>query len=90
MKYQKVYKRTRPENGRLAKAHGLRKIQKDFVHILKFCPIMDVASIWVLEQYLSKIFQPLTVYDYNMKDSSDVVNRIKNIPPDPSDVFYFH
>ena len=67
-----------------------KKIQKDFVHILKFLSIIDAASIWMFEQYLSKIFQPPTIYDYNMRDSSNVVNRIKNIPPDLSDLFYFH
>ena len=59
------------------------------VHILKFRPIIDAASTWVFEQYLSKIFQPLTGYVYNMRDSSDVVNRIKNIPPNFSDLFFF-
>ena len=44
---EKVYKRTRSKNGRLARAHGLHKIQKDFVHILKFHLIIDAASIWV-------------------------------------------
>ena len=32
-----------------------------------------------IEQYLSKIFQPLTINDYNIKDSLDAVNRINHI-----------
>ena len=30
-----------------------------------------------VRQYLSEIFQPLTINDYNIKDSFDAVNRLK-------------
>ena len=46
---EEVYKRTRPIDGRLARAHGLHKLQKkkkkEIVHLLKFRPIKDAGKI---------------------------------------------
>ena len=79
---EEVYKRIRPKNVRLARAHGTPKINKDFIHFPKFWPIIDTTGSihYHVEQYLSKIFQPLTINDYNIKDSFDAGNQIKNIP----------
>ena len=45
---EEVYKRTRPIDGRLARAHGLHKLQKkkkEIVHLLKFRTIKDAGKI---------------------------------------------
>ena len=79
---EEVRKRICPKNARLASAHGAPKIHKDFVHLPKFRPIIDIAgsTYYHVRQYLSEIFQPFTTNDYNIKDSFDAANRIKNIP----------
>ena len=44
---EEVYKRTRPIDGRLARALGLHELQKkkEIVHLLKFRPIKDAGKI---------------------------------------------
>ena len=72
----KVYKRICPKNARLARVHGLTYIHKDFVHLPKFQPIIVTTNSthYRVRQYLSTIFQPFTINDYNIKDSFDIVN----------------
>ena len=79
---EEVYKRIRPKNARLARAHGVPKIHKYFAHLPKFRAIIDTAGSihYHVRQYLSEIFQPLTTNDYNIKDFFEAVNWIKNIP----------
>ena len=43
------YKTMRPKNGKLAKAHGLPKIHKEYSSILKFRPIVDIRPNILLE-----------------------------------------
>ena len=84
------YQRNRPKNARLARAHETPKIHKDFVHLPKFRPIINTTGLahYHVGQCLSEIFQPLTINDYNIKDSFDAVNWIKNIPKELFDEGY--
>ena len=85
-----MYKKIRPKNARLAKAHGTPKIHKDFVHFPKFRPILDTtgSTHYRVGQCLSEIVQPLAINDYNIKDSFHAVNRIKNISKELFDESY--
>ena len=87
---EEIYQRTRPQNGRLARAHGLPKIHKEFVNLPKFRPIVDTRGIvhYHVGKYLSEIFNPLTNNEYTIKDSFDAAARINNIPQELFDQRY--
>ena len=49
---------------------------------------LQLITHYHVGQYLSKIFQLLTINDYNTKDSFDDGNQIKNIPKELFDAGY--
>ena len=55
---EEVYKRIRPKNARLARAHGVPKIHKYFANLPKLRAIIDTAGSihYHVRQYLSEIF----------------------------------
>ena len=79
---EEIYQRIRPQNGRLARAHGLPKIHKEFVNLPKFRPIVDTTGTvhYHVGEYLSELFNPLTSNEYTIKDSFNAATRINNIP----------
>ena len=79
-----MYKRIFPKNATLERARGLYQTHKDFIHLSKFRPVIDVTSSThhPAGEYLSKMFKSLTINDYNVKDSFNDVNCIKNISPE--------
>ena len=60
-----------------ARAHSLPKIHKHFFHLPNLRPNIDTTHYHV-SQYLSEIFQPFTINDYDIKDSFYPGNRIEN------------
>ena len=79
---EEAYKRIRTKNVSLARSHVLSKIHQDFVYLPKLRPFIDTTSStrYHVGQYLSEIFQALTVNNYKIEDSFVVVNRMINIP----------
>ena len=49
---------------------------------------LQLITHYHVGQYLSEIFQLLTISDYNAKDSFDAGNQIKNIPKELFDKGY--
>ena len=49
---------------------------------------LQLITHYHVGQYLSEIFQLLTISDYNAKDSFDAGNQIKNIPKELFDEGY--
>ena len=87
---EEIYQRIRPQNGRLARAHGLPKIHKEFVNLPKFQTIGDTTGTvhYHVGKYLSELFNPLTSNEYTIKDSFDAATRINNIPQELFDQGY--
>ena len=79
---EKTYQGIRPQNGRLARAHGLPKTHKEFLNLPQFCPILDTTGTvhYHVGKYLSELSNPLTSNEYTIKYFFDAVTRIKNIP----------
>ena len=59
---EQKYQRIRPQNRRLAGAHGLPKIHKEFANLPKFRPIVETTGTvhYHVGKYLSEVFKPLT------------------------------
>ena len=87
---EEIYPRIRPQNGRLARAHGLPKIHKEFVNLPKFQPIVDTTGTvyYHIGKKLSELFNPLTSNKYSIKDYLYAVTRIKDIPQELLDQGY--
>ena len=79
-----IFKEIRPQNAKLARAHGLPKIHKTFETIPSFRPIVDTTGTthYSVGKYLSNLLNPLTHNEYTLKDSFDAVERINAIPPE--------
>ena len=84
------YNAMRPKNGKLAKAHGLPKIDKEYSNILKFRPIVDSTGMphYSTGKFLTNLLNPLSTNEFTLKDSFNAVNKIKNIPPHLHDDVY--
>ena len=78
------FKAMRPENAKIARAHGLPKIHKNFERIPPFRPIIDTtgSTHYGVGKYITELLSPLTQNAYSLKDSFDAVERINNIPRD--------
>ena len=87
---EEIYQRMRPQNRRLARAHDLPKIYQEFVNLPKFWPIVFTARTvhYHVGKHLSELFNPLACNEYTIKDSFDVVTRLKNIPQELFDLVY--
>ena len=72
----------RPKNVKLARAHGLPKIHKEYNNIPKFRPIVDTTGTphYSAGKFLTNLLNPLAMNEFTLKDSFDAVNKIKNIP----------
>ena len=73
----------RPKNGKLARAHGLPKIHKEYSSIPKFRPIVVTTGTphYSTGKFLTNLLNQLAMNEFTLKDSFDAVNKIKNIPP---------
>ena len=71
----------RPKNDKLARAHGLPKIHKEYNNIPKFRPIVDTTGTphYSAGKFLTNLLNPLAMNEFTLKDSFDAVNKIKNI-----------
>ena len=75
-------KQMRPMSAQLGRAHALPKIDKVFADIPKFCPIIDKTNTpyCKIGQYLSSLFEPLTINNYTLKDCFEAANKFKSVP----------
>ena len=80
---EEEYNTMRPKNGKLSRAHGLPKIQKEYSNIPKFRPIADTTGTphYSAGKFLTNLLNLLAMNEFTLKDSFDAVNKIKNIPP---------
>ena len=80
----KVFKKIRPQNAKLVRAHGLPKVHKTFNSIPPFRPITDTTGTahYSVGKYLSELLNPLTQNMHTVKDSFDAANKINQILPD--------
>ena len=80
----------RPKAASLGRAHGLPKTHKQFSDIPAFRPIIDTTTTphYNVGKFLASLLNPLTINDYNLKDTFDAVSAIKAIPPDLFDQGY--
>ena len=74
----------RPQNAKVARAHGLPKVHKQFDKVPPFRPIIDTtgSTHYGVGKYITKLLNPLTQNNYSLKDSFDAVERINKIPKD--------
>ena len=77
-----IYDQIRPMNAKIARAHGLPKVHKDFERIPPFRPIIDTigSTHSLVGKYLTNLLHPLTQNSYSIKDSFEAASRIENIP----------
>ena len=77
-----VYNEIRPQNAKIARAHGLPKVHKSYERIPPFRPIIDTtgSTHYGVGKYITDLLHPLTQNEYALKDSFDAVERIQNIP----------
>ena len=81
---EEQYKKLRPQNARVARAHALPNIHKKFTVLPKFRPIVDTTSTcyYNVGSYLTDLLNPLTQNEFIIGDSLDAANKIKSIPPE--------
>lgn len=72
------------------RAHGLPKTHKPFESLPKFRPIVDTTNTthYGVGKFLSQLLQPLTQNDFNIQDSFDAVDRIRNVSDELFDQGY--
>ena len=60
-----------PKNGKIARAHGLPKIHKEYSNITKFRPIVDTTGTphYSAEKFLTNLLNPLSMNKFTLKDS---------------------
>ena len=78
---EEVFKKTRPQHAKIARAHGLPKVHKSFDILPKFRPIIGTtgSTHHNIGQYFTKLLCPLTQNNYTLKDSFDAAERIRSI-----------
>ena len=78
--YKKVY----PKSAKIARAYGTAKIHKTYDNIPSFRPMIDTidSTHYLIGQFISKLLNPLTINNHQLKDSFDAAQRIKAIPND--------
>ena len=76
-----VFKKIRPQNAKLARAHGVPKVHKTSNSVPPFRPIIDITGTihYSVGKYLSELLNPLTQSMYTVKDSFDAANKINQI-----------
>ena len=67
------YNTMRPKNGKLARAHGLPKIHKEYSNIPKFRPIVDTTCMphYYAGKFLIHLLNLLSMNEFTWKDSFD-------------------
>ena len=77
------FKKLRPQNAMVARAHALPKIYKSYTHLSPFRPIVDTTSscYYDVGSFLTELLTPLTHKEFVLKDSFDAAAKICNIPP---------
>ena len=65
----------RPKNGKLARAHGLPEIHKEYSNIPKLRPIVDTKGIshYSVGKFLTNLLNPLSMNEFTLKDSFDAI-----------------
>ena len=76
------YKIMYPQNAKIARAHGSGKIHKDFPRIPPLRPIIDTigSTHYGVGKFISNMLNPLSLNQYNLKDSFEAADKIKAIP----------
>ena len=76
---QEVYQEIRLKNAKIARAHGLPKVNKSFNRVPSFRPMIDTigSTHYNVGKYITKLLNPLTQNEYSLKHAAE---RIKNIP----------
>ena len=76
------YKLLYPKNAKIGRAHGSAKIHKDFERIPPLRPIIDTigSTHYGVGKFISNMLNPLTLNNYNLKDSFEAADRIESIP----------
>ena len=95
-KYYKDYEKIRPVSDRLARLYASAKTHKfDNVNDvtldqLKFRPIMDQTGTYTYNaaQVISNYLKPLCTNEYNIKDTLQLPQPLKNLPPLKDDEEY--
>ena len=77
-----IYKQMRPQNAKVARAHGQPKVHKNFDRLPPFRPIIDTtgSTHYSIGKYLTELLNPLTQNEFSLKDTFDAAERIRNIP----------
>ena len=80
----------RPKTASFGQAHGMPKTHKAFIDLPAFLPIVDTTSTphYNVGKFLSSLLNPLTINDYNLRDSFHAVSAIKSIPQNVFDEGY--
>ena len=76
------YKLLYHKNAKIGRAHGSAKIHKDFERIPSLRPIIDTigSTHYGVGKFISNMLNPLTLNNYNLKDSFEAADRIESIP----------
>ena len=79
-----VFLKIRPQNAKLARAHGVPKVHKTFNSILLSRLIIATTGTthYSVAKYLSEFLSPLTQNMYTPKDSFGAANKMNQILPD--------
>ena len=79
---QNEYNALRPKATHFGRVHGLPKIHKAFSFLPKFRPITDTvnAPYYNIGKFISSQLNPLTLNEFSLSDSFDVLSSSKNIP----------
>ena len=72
----------RPKTASFGRAYGMPKTHKSFKDLPAFRPIVDttITPHYNVGKFLSSLLSPLTVNEYNLRDSFHAVSEIKTIP----------
>ena len=76
------YKMMYPKNAKIGRAHGSAKVHKEFTRIPPLRPIVDTigSTHYGVGKFITSLLNPLTLNEYNLKDSFDAADKIKMIP----------
>ena len=79
-----------PNFAHIARAHGLPKAHKQYDHLPKFRPIINITNTpyYGISKFLSNLLNPLTENQYVVRDSFSAANKIREIPKELFDEGY--
>ena len=78
-----TFKKIRQHSAKIARAHGISKMHKQFDNIPSFWLIVGTTGIthYSVGKYLSELLNPLTKNECSLRDSFHAGNRIYRILP---------